>query len=726
MEKVEFSVGGKLVSIETGRIARQSNGAVLVKQGQTTVLVTVNSAAPRPGIDFFPLTVDYIEKAYAAGRIPGGIFKREGRQTEKEILTSRCIDRALRPIFPEGYADETQVIATVLSCEQGVDPDTLAFIGASASVMVSNVPFPFPIAGVRVGRVDGQFVINPNNDEIERSDINIIIAGSRNALVMVEGGALQVSEAEVIEALRAGHAALIPILDAQEELARRAGKSKREVVPREINADLQRQVEEMALAGLREANSFADKGKRYSAIEQVEKRVRETLIGEFRKRPLSFGSLADVEAAQSEVARRSAEIGRTLHDLRSKVVRERILDGQPRIDGRSTTEIRPIRCEIGLFSTLHGSSLFTRGETQAMVAVTLGGGRDELLSENLTRGTEFKKYYLHYNFPPFSVGEARPLRGPNRREQGHGALAQRAIHGVLPPAEEQLYTLRIVSEIMESNGSSSMASVCGGSLALMDAGIQIKAPVAGIAMGLIQEGKRYAILSDILGDEDHLGDMDFKVAGSARGVTAIQMDIKVEGLDWEVMEKALAQAHEGRLHILKRMAEETAETLPGFVPRSGLSENAPRVTVIWIKPDRIRDLIGPGGKVIRAIQESSQSKIDVDDSGKVVIFAPNEDALRRCQAMVEETTQEAEVGRLYVGKVKRITEFGAFVEIFPGTDGLLHISEMCDRRVEKVEDICVEGDEVVVKCIDVDPSGKIRLSRRAAMEHVLESVPATQ
>jgi polyribonucleotide nucleotidyltransferase len=720
MDTIEFEVGGRKVAIETGRLATQSSGSVVVTSGDTAVLVTANASTPRGGIDFFPLTVDYFEKSYAAGRIPGGFFKREGRQSEKEILTSRFIDRALRPLFPEGYNDDTQVIATVLACEENSEPDTLAFIGASAAVMLSDIPFPAPIAAVRIGRVDGKFLVNPSLTEIEASDLTVIVAGSRDAIVMVEGGAQQVSEADMIAALRHGHGAIQPILRAQEELAKRIGKAKRPVTAVQIDAQLRKHIEAKALERIRAASQIPEKKARYAALHEIESEVKGEFIAKERNRPRTLGSLADLEAAQQDLAGVSKSVNTVLHDLRAKAMRERILDGQPRMDGRSTTDIRPITCTVPAFGRVHGSAIFKRGETQALCTVTLGGKRDEMLIEGLSQ-TVYRSFYLHYNFPPFSVGETRPLRGPNRREQGHGALAQRAIQAILPEPEAAPYTLRVVSEVLESNGSSSMATVCGTALALMDAGIMIKAPVAGIAMGLIQEGKRFAVLSDILGDEDHLGDMDFKVAGSEQGITAIQMDIKIEGLDWEVMSRALEQARVGRLHILNAMKRETALGLPGFAPRAQLSDRAPRVEVIWIKPDRIRDLIGPGGKVIRAIQESCSSKIDVEDSGRVVIFAPNVTALERCRAMVDETTQEAEIGRLYVGRVKRVTDFGAFVEIFPGTDGLLHISEMNDRRVERVEDICQEGDEVMVKCIDVDPSGKIRLSRRAALADGVEA-----
>jgi len=659
MEKVEFQINGRTVGIETGRYAKQSNGSVLVTCGDTAVLVTANRSKPREGIDFFPLTVDYFEKTYAAGKIPGGFFKREGRQTEKEILTSRFIDRALRPLIPE----------------------------------------------------------------IAKADLSIIVAGSRDVLVMVEGGAAMLPESDIVAALRFGHEVLQPVIAAQEDLARRAGKTKRALTPSQRDPELVRQIEALAMPRIREASKIAEKHARYAAFDAIDKDVSEALLEEFRRAPRSFTNLAEFEEVQGAARKQASEIRKILHDLRGSEMRRRILDGEPRLDGRSAADIRRIQCEITPFSRIHGSAVFTRGETQALAAVTLGGARDEQMVEGL-QDTQYRNFYLHYNFPPFSVGETKPLRGPNRREQGHGALAQRAIAAVLPDMEELPYTLRVVSEVLESNGSSSMATVCASALALMDAGIQIKAPVAGIAMGLIQEGKRYAVLSDILGDEDHLGDMDFKVAGTREGIAAIQMDIKIDGLDWEVMEKALEQARVGRLHILDRMEEQTADVLPGFAARSELSQHAPRVEVLWIKPDRIRDLIGPGGKVIRAIQESSSAKIDVEDSGRVVIFAPNGAALDRCRAMVEETTQEAEVGRHYVGKVKRVTDFGAFVEIFPGTDGLLHISELCDRRVDKVEDICVEGDEVMVKCIDVDPSGKIRLSRRAALADGVEAAAA--
>jgi polyribonucleotide nucleotidyltransferase len=693
---------------------------VLVTSGRAAVLVTVNSDTPRAGIDFFPLTVDYVEKIYAAGKIPGGFFKREGQLSDKGILTSRFIDRALRPLFPAGYRDETQVTATVLSADPDFDCDMLAFTGASAAVMLSDIPFPGPIAAVRVARVDGQMIAYPTHEQTEAADISVIVAAHREALVMVEGGAQEASEAAVMEALRYAHERIVALIDMQEQLIGRAGKPKRTVVPPEHDAALVKRIEDAALSRIIEASQVAGKFERRSALKAIRNEILGGIMTEYREAPQSWKTVAEAQAALDGARKREAEVKEIIHDLEGQVMREAVLDGKPRVDGRSPTEIRPITCSVSEFGSNHGSALFTRGETQGFVAVTLGGKRDEKMIEGLEE-TYYENFYLHYNFPPFSVGEVRPLRGPNRREKGHGALAERAIRAVMPEGDDLPFTVRVVSEILESNGSSSMATVCGSTLALMDAGIAIKAPVAGIAMGLISDGKRHAVLSDILGDEDHLGDMDFKVAGSGEGITAIQMDLKMEGLDWGVLEQALAQAREGRLHILKRMAEETADQLPGFVARAELSENAPRVEVLWIKPDRIRELIGPGGKVIRGIQETTQAKVDVDDTGRVVIFAPNQEALQRAQGMVEDVTQEAELDRIYVGKVKRVTDFGAFVEIFPGTDGLLHISEMADRRIDKVEDICVEGDEVMVKCIDVDPSGKIRLSRRAALADGLEA-----
>jgi polyribonucleotide nucleotidyltransferase len=725
MEKVEFTLDGKLVSIETKRLAKQSNGAVLVQSGDSAVLVTANSAKPREGIDFFPLTVDYVEKMYAAGKLPGGFFKREGGLGEKEILTSRFIDRALRPLFPDGYRDETQVSAWVFAADAEVDTDTLAFLGASAAVCVSDIPFPGPIGAARVVRVNGELKANPTFDERDAADIELIVAASRDALVMVEGGADHVPEADVLQALRFGFETVQAAIEAQEELVRRAGKTKREPKPSEVDAELRGRIDGMARERIAEASRTSDKKQRYAAYDEINAEVVDTLVTEYRQKPISIATLGELEDVQAGGRALRSDARQILDDLKTEIVRGRILDEGVRIDGRSTTDIRSITCDVGVVGRVHGSAIFQRGETQAFVSVTLAGSRDEQVIDDL-RPRYTRRFMLHYNFQPFCVGEVRPLRGPNRRERGHGALAHRAIEAIIPDLEDCPYTIRVVSETLESNGSSSMASVCAATLALMQAGIRVKAPVAGIAMGLIEgENGKHAVLSDILGDEDHLGDMDFKVAGSRDGITAIQMDIKISGLDWAIMEQALEQARTGRLHILDCMASETAEALPGFTAAAELSPTAPRMVQMRIKPDRIRDLIGPGGKVIRAIQETTGAKIDVDDSGEVRVFSPDTASLDRARAMVEDITQEAELERVYVGKVKRVTDFGAFVEIFPGTDGLLHISEMADRRVAKVEDICVEGDEVLVKCIDIDPSGKVRLSRRAALAEQAEAAEAS-
>jgi len=711
---VSFEVGGRTVTLETGRVAKQAAGAVLVTCGETVVLVTATRAKPREGIDFFPLTVDYVEKFSAAGKIPGGFFKREGRLSDREVLVSRFIDRSIRPLFPESYRDETQIIATVLSADGENPPDLAAFVGASAALSLSEMPFIGPISAVRVGRIGGEFVINPPPSELPNSDLELVVAGSENALVMVEGSARELPEADMLAALELAHRALRTSIEAQKELQRRAGKKKLVVAAREDRAALEAEVRRRAEARLAEAVRIREKEARYTAIAEVEKEVVDALVTAYRNERVAFDSLEALEARRAGGARLAVQVKEVLHDLRYDLVRARILDEGVRIDGRGTRDIRPIACEVRTLPRPHGVALFTRGETQALVLATLGGRSDsQTIDAPTTRSS--KTFYLHYNFPPFSVGEARMQRGPGRREVGHGNLAERALQAVLPPLEDFPYTIRVVSEVLESNGSSSMASVCGGSLALMDAGVPVRAPVAGIAMGLIQHQGRVAVLSDILGDEDHLGDMDFKVAGTPNGITAVQMDIKIESVDWAVMRNALEQAREGRLHILDCMARETEAELHGFRPRPQLSRYAPRVQVILIKPDRIRDVIGPGGKVIRAIQETTNTKIDIDDSGRVTIFSPDSEALVRAQQMVQELTQEAELDRIYVGKVKRITDFGAFVEIFPGTDGLIHISHLAEGRVEKVTDVVTEGDEVICKCIDIDPSGRIRLSRKEAL-----------
>jgi polyribonucleotide nucleotidyltransferase len=707
-------MGGRPLTIETGRMAKQASGAVVVTYGETVVLVTAARAKPREGIDFFPLVVDFVEKTSAAGKIPGGFFKREGRLSDREVLVSRFIDRSIRPLFPDGYRDETQVMATILSADKENLPDIPAFIGASTALTISEIPFDGPIAAVRIARGADGLIVNPSREQIAEVDFEFVVAGSRNAVVMVEGSAKEVPEGDVLEALKAAHVEIAQAIDFQEDLQKRLGKPKIELKAAADTGELDGQVREMASERLDAAVQVRDKEERYAAIRVIEDEVREHFTRAYRDEPVSLDTLAAVEARQNGLRALSGQVRDVLHDLRSDLVRRRIIDGGARIDGRKTTDVRPIACEVRVVPRPHGVALFTRGETQALVTTTLGGSSDTQTVDGLTERVS-KPFYLHYNFPPFSVGEARMLRGPGRREVGHGTLAERAIQSVLPSIEDFPYTIRVVAETLESNGSSSMATVCGGILSLMDAGVPIRAPVAGIAMGLIQEGDQVAILSDILGDEDHLGDMDFKVAGTREGITALQMDIKVKSVDWKVMENALEQARVGRLHILDCMAKETSEEFEDFKPRTELSRYAPRVKTLMIKPDRIRDVIGPGGKVIRAIQETTNTKIDIDDSGRVMIFSPDGEALETAEGMVQELTQEAELDRVYLGKVKRITDFGAFVEIFPGTDGLIHISHLAEGRVEKVTDVVAEGDEVLAKCIDIDPSGRIRLSRKEAL-----------
>jgi polyribonucleotide nucleotidyltransferase len=717
-KSVSLELGGRRLTIETGRMAKQAAGAAVVSYADSVVLVAVTTGSPREGIDFFPLTVDFVEKTSAAGKIPGGFFKREARLSDREILVCRFIDRSIRPLFAEGFRDEVQVHATVLAHDGKNPPDLAAFIGASAALSLSQIPFLGPIAAVRLGRVAGSWVVNPTYAEQAESDLELVVAGSRQALVMVEGGAKEVGEADMLAALQFAHRQIQPLIDAQQELVRVAGKAKL-VPPAAVVVDgLAERVRASAEARLRDAIAIRTKAERYSAIGAVEKEVTTSFVDAYRKERVELGSLEAVEARQKGLRQLGGAVKDELHELRSRLMRDRILTEKVRIDGRGLADIRQIACEVRPLPRAHGVALFTRGETQALVYTTLGSSDDSQTIDALHARTE-KHFFLHYNFPAFSVGEVRPLRGPSRRDTGHGALAERALAAVLPAQEDFPYTIRVVSEVLESNGSSSMATICGGTLALMDAGVPLRAPVAGIAMGLIAEEGRHAILSDILGDEDHLGDMDFKVAGTPNGITALQMDIKIRSVDWKVMEAALEQARVGRLHILDAMAKDATAALPGFAPRAEPSDWAPRMHVIRIKPDRIRDVIGPGGRVIRGIQEMTGAKVNVEDSGIVNLFAPDLDSLRRAQAMVEELTQEAEIDRLYTGKVKRITDFGAFVEIFPGTDGLVHISHLAEGRVEKVEDVVSEGDEILVKCIDIDPTGRIRLSRKEAVAEAL-------
>ncbi|MFZ5765710.1 MAG: polyribonucleotide nucleotidyltransferase [Thermodesulfobacteriota bacterium] len=690
-KKVEVEVGGRMFAIETGKMAKQANGSVVVSYGESVVLVTATAAREgRPDIDFFPLTVEYQERFYAVGRIPGSYFRREiGRPTEKETLTSRFIDRPLRPLFADGYKNETQIIATVLSADKENDPDIMAMVGASAALTVSDIPFLGPIAGVRVGYIDGEYVLNPTKDQLSRSRMDLIVAGSRNAVVMVEGGADNLSEEEVLSGIYFGHAGIQPLLDIQEELRREVGRPKIAVTVPEIDHALQEKITAIAGAGMARVITTADKMQRSDLYHCLEEEVL-------------------VELTKEEGFTGQAGAKALLHDLKKNMMRAMIVNERKRIDGRGFEEIRPITSEVAILPRAHGSALFTRGETQTLVTATLGSGEDEQRVETLG-GMENLPFMLHYNFPPFCVGEVRFLRGPSRRDIGHGALATRAIQAILPDMADFPYTIRVVSDVMESNGSSSMATVCGGCLALMDAGVPIKQPVSGVAMGLIKDGDQVVVLSDILGDEDHLGDMDFKVCGTAAGITALQMDIKIEGISREIMTTALAQAKNGRLHILEKMREAID------APRATLPEHAPKIFSMEINPEKIRDLIGPGGKMIKSITAEYGVKIDVEDSGKVMIFAPDGVVGQKVFDRVREITAEVEIGKIYKGTVQKIVDFGAFVEILPGTDGLIHISELDNRRVEKVTDILQEGEEVMVKVLNVDQRGKIRLSRKAAL-----------
>jgi polyribonucleotide nucleotidyltransferase len=687
---VELELAGRRFSIEVGRMAKQAGGSALVRYGDSVVLVTATAAqTAREQVDFMPLTVDYQEKTFAAGKIPGGFFKREGRPSEREILTSRLIDRPIRPLFPKGWFYETQIVATVLSAERDCDPDVLALCGASAALTVSDVPFDGPIAGLRVGRVNGEFVVNPTAEQADESDVALIVAGSRDALVMVEGGGDNVPDAIMLDALFFGHAALQPIIALQEELRAALGKPKRSVMPPAVDARLVARVKEVGTPLIRAALDEPAKLERYAKFDAAKAAVQEKLAAEFPDQ--------------------GKAISNAYGDLKHDAVREMIVEQKRRLDGRDHRTVRPISIEIGILPRVHGSALFTRGETQALVTATLGTSSDVQRIDALL-GESQKRFMLHYNFPPFSVGEVKFLRGPSRRDIGHGALSERALRPVLPDQENFPYTIRIVSEILESNGSSSMATVCGGSLALLDAGVQTRAPVAGIAMGLIKEGDKFAVLTDILGDEDHLGDMDFKVAGTAEGVTALQMDIKIGGVTREVMKTALEQAREGRLHILGEMAKVIGQA------RENMSPYAPRITTIRIPTDKIREVIGPGGKVIRALVEETGCSIDIEDDGSVQIASSDAEAMQLAIDRIMAITAEAEIGRIYNGRVRKIVDFGAFVEIMPGTDGLLHISQISNERIRNVSDVLKEGDEIRVKVLDVDrSSGRIRLSRREVL-----------
>ncbi len=699
VQKLQIDFGGRLFSIETGRVARQATGAVLVQYGETVVLVTaVTAEKKREGVDFLPLTVNYLEMTYAAGKIPGGFFKREGRPSDRETLISRFIDRPLRPLFPKGFQNEIQIIATVLSADQDNDPAILGMIGASSALSLSQVPFGGPIGGAKVGRIDGEYVLNPTHEELELSDIDLFVAGSENAIIMVEGSAKEVNEREILEAILFGHQSLKPVIDLQKQLREVLGVCVKELDIQKPQDAVYEKVEAFAREKLVEAFQITEKTKRRDSLEEILQSTFQEL------------------GAEDENAQKMVRMA--LEEINRKLARRLILDRKQRIDGRGLSEIRPISCEVGILPRTHGSALFTRGETQVLAVVTFGTSEDEQKINSLA-GETYKSFMLHYNFPPFSVGEASPLRSPSRREIGHGALAERAILPILPSNEKFPYTIRIVSEVLESNGSSSMATVCGATLSLMDAGVPIKAPVAGIAMGLILEDGEAAVLSDILGDEDHFGDMDFKVAGTAEGVTAIQMDIKIRGLSKEILESVLDQAREGRLHILEKMRETISE------PRKDLSRHAPRIVTLKVKQEKIRDIIGPGGKNIRSIVDQTGVKVDVEDSGMVKLASPNYEAIEKAIYMIKTLTQEVEVGGLYTGKVKRILGFGAIVELFQGTDGLIHISQLAESHVKEVSDVLKEGDEVLVKVIDIDAQGRIRLSRKAALRETKQSIEGT-
>jgi polyribonucleotide nucleotidyltransferase len=697
IKNIARDISGRKINIETGRVAGESSGSVVVTMGETVVLITaVSTDQPREGVDFLPLTVDFQEMSYAAGKIPGNFWRRDmGRPSEKEILTSRLIDRPIRPLFPDRYNFETQIIASVLSFDKENDPDPLGILGASAAITISDIPFGGPIGSARVGRVDGEFIAFPTLEEQERSDIDLIVAGTRTAVVMVEAGSKFASEEDMLEAIFFGHECLQPIIDMQIELREASGKEKRRFTIPEKDVQLIERIQELGSPLLQEA------------LSHPEKTVRQN------KKAGAMNSV--MEALKEEYGDRAGEIKDAMYDLEKKLVRDMILKEGRRIDGRSFNEVRPIECLVGVLPRVHGSALFTRGETQAMVSTTLGTESDEQRIESIY-GNTFRRFTFHYNFPPFSVGEAKRLGAPGRREIGHGSLARRALLPVLIEKEDFPYAIRVVSEILESNGSSSMASVCGGSLSLMDAGVHVEDAVAGVAMGLISEGDEVAILTDIIGDEDHFGDMDFKVAGTRSGITALQMDIKVDGLTKEIMGRALSQAKEGRLHILTEMDGTLVKSRPE------ISKYAPRITTIYVKPEKIKDIIGPGGKIIRHITATTDTQINIDNDGKVSIASTESEGTERALEMIKEIVKEAEVGKLYVGRVVKTVDFGAFVEIMPGTEGLIHISQLADERVRRVTDVLKEGDEVLVKVIDIDGNGKIKLSRKAALGHEIDEI----
>jgi len=692
LQRREVRVGSRTISIETGKLAKQAHGSVIVRSGDTMVLVAASRAANPRDVDFLPLTVDYREYAYAAGRIPGGFFKREGKPPEKEVLTSRLIDRPIRPLFPAGWRFETQIIGMVMSADTENDADVLAITGASAALAISEIPFEKTVAGVRVGLVNNQFVINPTYTERKESLLDLIVAGTKDGIVMVEAGAKQVPEAQVVGALEAAHAAIKQLVTAIDELKAAIGKPKLTVKAHEIPADFRSKIEGSVTGPLADAMRIKAKLESYAQVDKVKADM--------------MASLGDSPEAQQK-----KDADHIFHELQEHVMKVEALEKGIRLDGRKFDEIRPIWTETGVLPRVHGSVVFTRGETQALVTCTLGTADDEQKIEHVT-GEFYKRFMLHYNFPPFSVGETGRFTGPGRREVGHGALAERALAPLVPAADKFAYTIRIVSDILESNGSSSMASVCGGSMAMMDAGVPLAKPVAGIAMGLIMDEKtgKYAVLSDIAGAEDHYGDMDFKVTGTADGITALQMDIKVTGINSEIMAKALEQARAGRMHILGEMAKTIGAT------RGNMSDYAPRIITIKIPVDKIRDVIGPGGKMIRSIIERTGVKIDVEDNGTVNVASADGESAMKAISIIQELTATPELNKTYKGKVQRITDFGAFVEIMAGTDGLLHVSEIANHRVKDVRDELKEGQEIMVKVINIDPTGKIRLSRKALLQ----------
>lgn len=689
MEVFKTEIAGRPFIIETGKMAQQANGAVLARYGDTVVLVTATaSKEPREGVDFLPLTVDYEERLYAVGKIPGGFIKREGKPSEKAILSARVIDRPLRPLFPKGFRNDIQIIATVLSVDQDNSPDVVAINGASIALCISDIPFEGPIGAVSVGLVDGNLVINPTVEQYEKSKLRLTVAGTKDAILMVEAGADEVTEEEMINAINFGHEEIKKIVQFQEEIIAKVGKPKMEFTPLEIDPELEKAVTEYAREEILKAIRIYDKQEREAYLEKI----NEDTIAHF----------------QEIFPEKEKEIADVLYNILKEEVRKMITYEGIRPDGRKSTEIRPISCEVGILPRTHGSGLFTRGQTQVLTVATLGALGDVQILDGLEL-EESKRYMHHYNFPPYSTGETRVLRGPGRREIGHGALAERALEPMIPSEEEFPYTIRLVSEVLSSNGSTSMASVCGSTLALMDAGVPIKAPVAGIAMGLIKQDDKVTILSDIQGMEDFLGDMDFKVAGTSKGITAIQMDIKIKGIDTDILRRALEQARQGRLYILEKMLATISS------PRKELSPYAPRIFTTVIDPEKIRDVIGPGGKMINKIIAETGVKIDIEDDGKIYVAAPNEAAGKKALEMIKNITQDVEVGKIYLGKVLRITNFGAFVEILPGKEGLVHISKLSKGRVKRVEDVVKIGDEILVKVTDIDKQGRINLSHKDAL-----------